>query len=127
MSYVVFDLDQTVADLLMVFPFLYSLRIKEHMLENHPHLFPFFPPDLEDTLQQAYQRFVGLLLQEERSATPLGILRPGFLSVATRLQEMKQRGEIRGVILYSNNRHLPSLHLVRDMIELFLDAPLFSD
>ena len=123
MSYVVFDLDETLADLTLIYHFLMSLRIKQHILETQPYMIYFFP--LEESLDKAYARFVEQILKEELSE-PLGILRPGILPIMKQLAALKQKGTIKGVIIYSNNSHLPSLHFVKDIIELHT-GPLFDD
>lgn len=124
MSYVVFDLDETLADLTLIYHFLMSLRIKEHILETQPYMIYFFP--LEEQLDKAYARFVEQILKEELSASPLGILRPGLLPIMKQLATLKQKGAVKGVVIYSNNSHLPSLHFVKDIIELHT-GPLFDD
>ena len=124
MSYVVFDLDETLADLTLVYHFLMSLRIKDHILETQPYMIYFFP--LEEQLNRAYERFVEQILKEELSANPLGILRPGLLPIMKQLAALKQKGAVKGVVIYSNNSHLPSLHFVKDIIELHT-GPLFDD
>lgn len=124
MSYVVFDLDETLADLTLIYHFLLSLRIKEHILETQPYMIYFFP--LEENLDKAYAKFVEQTLKEELSAHPLGILRPGLLPIMKQLAALKQKGIIKGVVIYSNNSHLPSLHFVKDIIELHT-GPLFDD
>jgi hypothetical protein len=125
MSYLVFDLDETLADLTFIYHFLMSLRVKEHILETQPYMIYFFPTKLEEQLELTYQTFVERILQEELSG-PLGILRPGILQKMKEIAELKRNGIVKGVVIYSNNSHLPSLHFVRDIIELHT-GPLFDD
>ena len=125
MSYLVFDLDETLADLTFIYHFLMSLRIKEHILETQPYMIYFFPTKLEEQLELTYQKFVERILQEELSG-PLGILRPGILQKMKEIAALKRNGTVKGVVIYSNNSHLPSLHFVRDIIELHT-GPLFDD
>lgn len=126
MSYVVFDLDETMADLTVVHPFLLSLRIKDHILEFHPYMIYFFPTALETMLDHAYETFVERVLKAELSAEPLGILRPGLLPIMKQLATLKRKGLVKGVVIYSNNSHLPSLNFVKDVIELYT-GPLICD
>ena len=126
MSYVVFDLDETMADLTVAHPFLLSLRIKDHILEFHPYMIYFFPTALETMLDQAYETFVERVLKAELSAEPLGILRPGLLPIMKQLAALKRKGLVRGVVIYSNNSHLQSLKFVKDVIELYT-GPLICD
>ena len=127
MAYVVFDLDQTLADLTVVYPFLDTLCIKEHILDHHPYMMYFFPSHLEDELEEAYPMFVQGLLNEELATEPLGLLRPGILPIMAQLYKMKRKGHIKGLLMYSNNSHLPSLILVKDIIELHVGGTLFTD
>jgi hypothetical protein len=126
MSYVVFDLDETMADLSVVHPFLLSLRIKDHILEFHPYMIYFFPTALETMLDKAYEKLVERVLHAELSTDPLGILRPGLLPIMKQLAALKRKGVVKGVVIYSNNSHLPSLNFVKDIIELHV-GPLICD
>jgi hypothetical protein len=118
MSYVVFDLDETIAQLYSVYYFIVSLKLKEHAGENRAYILSFFPENLMEEQERAYRLFVRRILEEETSATPLGILRPGILEIMKKLNKLKRKGKVAHVILYSNNGHLQSLEFVRDLIQL---------
>jgi hypothetical protein len=53
--------------------------------------------------------------------TPLGILRPGIIDIMRQLKRQKQKGDVKSVLIYSNNGHLESLEFIRDLIYLVLD------
>ena len=114
MRYVAFDLDQTLADVTSVYLFLLTLTMRCYLEEARPYMVAYFPEDLERQLKSAYQLFVSRIAIEEKSAHPLGIIRPGMIGVMRHINKMKSI--IKGVVIYSNNRYLPSLVLVRDII-----------
>lgn len=120
MSYVVFDLDETMAQLYSVYYFIASLKLKEYVGETRAYILSFFPENLFEEQERAYRLFVKYILEEETSATPLGILRPGILQIMKKLNKLKSKGKVAHVILYSNNGYLPSLEFVRDLIHLHI-------
>ena len=124
MSYVVFDLDKTIADVTTVYYFLISLTLKEFMLEYNPHLACQFSDELEDQLARAYLIFVERITKEEESVKPLGILRPGMIEIMKQITQMDSI--IKGVSIYSNNQYLPSLRLVRDIIHRSVGKPIIG-
>lgn len=124
MRYVAFDLDQTLADVTSVHLFLLSLTIRTYLEEHKPYMVAYFPSELEEQLKQAYQRFVHHIAKEERSSRPLGIIRPGMFGIMRQIDKMKSA--IKGVVIYSNNRYLPSLVLVRDIIHHVIGNPIIS-
>ena len=112
MSYIVFDLDETLAELYPTFYFVASLR------PDLPHT---IPDDFKLQLAQAYKLFTMKVLAQELSSTaPLGVLRPGILSVFEMIQRLKSSGQVKGVVIYSNNGHLESLEFIRDLIHQHL-------
>jgi hypothetical protein len=113
MVYFVFDLDATLADISSVYHILTALRVKE-MLSKY--LSALFPTCLENDLNKAYSLFVKRVVEEENSNTPLGILRPGILPIMEKLHSLKKRGKLTSIIIYSNNKCLPCLEFVRDLI-----------
>jgi hypothetical protein len=127
MSYVVFDLDETMAQLYSVYYFIASLKLKEYVGENRAYILSFFPENLMEEQERAYRLFVRRILEEETSATPLGILRPGILEVMKQLNKLKRKGKVAHVILYSNNGHLQSLEFVRDLIHLYVGNTLITE
>jgi len=106
MVHFVFDLDATLADVTFIYYCIIALRNRD----AHPALLG----DLETNV--AYALFVQDVLSAERSATPLGVLRPGVLSVMEKLHAMKKKGLVTSVTIYSNNQYLPNLEFVRDVI-----------
>jgi hypothetical protein len=112
MAWFVFDMDETLGHLFTPFYMLCFFKTKESFGNNRKNL----APELAEPLGRAYARFVDRIAATEASDTPLGILRPGLLPVMARLAALKDQGIIRGVVIYSNNGHLPSVHFVRDLI-----------
>lgn len=115
MYYIVFDLDETLAELYSTYYFVDSLR---------PEYFPNNTSNkLKEQLVNAYTIFVKRVLTEEESLSePLGILRPGILSIFEEIQRLKILGLIGGVAIYSNNGHLQSLEFIRDLIHRHLNV-----
>lgn len=120
MSYVVFDLDETMAQLYSVYYFIASLKLKDYMGQIRAHMLSLFPESLFEEQERAYHLFIRRILEEETSATPLGILRPGILPIMKQLNKLKRKGKIAHVILYSNNGYLQNLEFVRDLIHLYV-------
>jgi len=127
MSYVVFDLDLTLADITSFYYFLVSFRIKEFAMETSPRMFAFFPEELHVRLQKAYQLFVERVAIQEESANPMGLLRPGILEIMKGLAALYHKKKVRQVMIYSNNRYLPSLEFVRDVIHHSIKTKLITD
>jgi hypothetical protein len=123
MVYFVFDMDATLANLYTVHYFLCDLR-RETMMSAMP------PPSdaLQLYLDTAYTTFVRSIATREANAEPfgpqpLGILRPGILTVMRLLNSYKQSGFIDGVVIYSNNGALGTLHFIRDLIHAHVRNP----
>jgi len=123
MRYVVFDLDQTMADISFAYFFIVSLTMKEFITTQKQYLLPKFPTDLEHQLNTAYHRFVEHVALAELSDQPVGILRPGIIEIMRRISTIPS---IHGVAIYSNNQYLPSLHFVRDVIHRALGKPVIG-
>jgi hypothetical protein len=114
MSYIVFDLDETLAELYPVFYFVASLRPEG----NH-----IIPDDPKKQLLSAYELFIKKVLKQENSNdAPLGVLRPGILSVFEMIEHRHKNGPVKGVVIYSNNGHLESLEFIRDLIHKHLQT-----
>jgi len=125
MAWFVFDMDETLGHLFTPFYMLCFFKTKESFGNSRKNL----SAELAEPLARAYARFVDRIAATEDSDSPLGILRPGLLPVMRRLAHLKDQGIIRGVIIYSNNGHLPSVQFTRDLIQsaigrqdLFCDA-----
>lgn len=97
MSFFVFDLDETLAE---VYPLHY-------FIEPAP-------------AAHVYREFVKGVAAAEDARVPLGLLRPGILAVMERLLTLQRRGILLGVLIYSNNGHLPTLKFIRDVIHAHL-------
>lgn len=107
MAYFVFDLDETLGNF---------------------HTPYFFLEDLRNTKEAAYKNFVEAVAAVEDSGHPLGIIRPGILTVMRKLKELKDKGLVKSLVIYSNNSHLESLEFARDVIQHVVDdSTLFSD
>lgn len=100
--YVVFDLDATLADVVSVDMVVWEMTIKK--------------PVPNTLLDRTYRKFVKKVAQQEKSDTPLGILRPGVIEIMKRLLKKRARSGLKGVIIYSNNSQLQSLEFIRDVI-----------
>lgn len=116
MTYFIFDMDETLAELHSVFYFIASLRIVEIIRESGDEI----PPILDKSLKNAYKIFISNVLIEELSLNPLGILRPGILNVMKKLYKLQKLGRLTNVVIYSNNGHLESLEFIRDLIHTYL-------
>ena len=119
MAYFVFDLDATLAELDSVYCFLMTLKIKNFAPQKNNADYV----EVLGKLDSAYNTFVAKVLEEEQSTFPLGILRPGILQVMSELDKLRRDGQLRGVIIYSNNGRLENLEFVRDLIALSLERP----
>jgi hypothetical protein len=115
-------MDETLAELYSVYYFIASLRLKETLEEDIPHIGEFIPTDLLKSLRVAYNMFVRDILSEETSEKPLGILRPGILIIMKNLYELQKAGKVKNVLLYSNNGHLESLEFIRDLIHEYIGS-----
>jgi hypothetical protein len=118
-NYFIFDMDETLAELYPVYYFVSSLRLKESC-EDDKSLCSHIPGSLLESLDKAYHLFVQSILEAETSKTPLGILRPGILSIMQKLNQLQKSGKIKNVVIYSNNGHLESLEFIRDIIHNYL-------
>jgi len=110
MAYFVFDLDLTLADLTGLY------RSIETKTENTPE----------------YTTFIQSLANNEldifstSSSVQKGLLRPNILTYMIQILELKLTGQCKGVIIYSNNLFLKSLHVVRDVLINCMDQLLES-
>lgn len=112
MSYIVFDLDETLAELYSTFYFVASLRLES----PYP-----IQEDFKTQLAEAYKLFTKKVLAHESTESALlGVLRPGILGVFEMIQRLKTSGQVNGVVIYSNNGHLESLEFIRDIIHQHL-------
>lgn len=126
MKYVVFDLDQTLAELQYFYYFIRMIRLKEFTSIYIPILVPHISQVLEDQLEMAYHNFINLILQEELSNHPIGIIRPGVLPMMRYLARLKRKHQIGHVVIYSNNRILENLEAIRDIINIHVGCDLIE-
>jgi len=122
MTYFIFDMDETLAELYSVYYFLVTLTaVNDPIISKHLEN-DFIKSDFIKDVNKAYWNFVKGVVREEASAPALtlGVLRPGLLSVMVKLNRLYKRGKIKGVIIYSNNGHLESLQFIRDLIHTYL-------
>lgn len=125
MSYFVFDLDETLAQVYSVYYFLCDLRPAQTI---GPSFEKKIPESLKAPLQMAYTSFVKQIAQAELSSQPLGLLRPGILNAMFGLSYLQRTKLIKGCIIYSNNGALSNLELVRDVIQMVVgNNELFCD
>lgn len=122
MSYIVFDLDETLAHVHSVFYFLMYLNYPLFNRDHNPSQSHIKQNNLED----AYKRFVKAVAEKEDSEEPLGILAPGILDLMKQLKRFKDSGKLSGVAIYSNNGFLLNLYFVRDVIHEIV-GPLICD
>jgi hypothetical protein len=108
MKYIVLDLDHTIADL-------------------HSYLFPLIALQLSlPQIDRAYFAFVNHILRQERSPCPIGLLRPGILTVMEQYSARVRNHEFHPLIIYSNNSYLPCLHFIRDIIHAHVGMRLIE-
>lgn len=115
MSYFVFDLDETLAQIYTIYYFVASLQTYPNMSKS-----------LTNSLKKAYKTFVKRIVEEEIK-NPLGVLRPGILHIMKKLYELYRVGKVNGVIIYSNNGHLYSLEFIRDLIHEYIGDELIIE
>jgi hypothetical protein len=112
MYYFVYDLDETLAEVYSLFYFLMTLRLKnlvpKALAEENVALF--------NKLERAYYDFVNGVSEVEKSDRPLGILRPGIISVMRQLEQLRESKKLKSVVIYSNNGNLENLEFVKDVI-----------
>lgn len=116
----VFDMDETLAQLSSVYYFIATLTAtnQETTKSAATNKNAFLMEPLEPHLPVAYDYFVQRVLKEEQSDRPLGILRPGILDIMETLYQLKKKRLIHGILIYSNNSHLDSLYFIRDLIHV---------
>lgn len=129
MSYFIFDLDHTLANLYSVYYFLLSLRIKQHIQEYRipiSHQDQYDLDDISPHLDKAYDLFVQRILADELSPYhPIGIIRPGILPIMKHIHHLKNKGTIKHVLIYSNNSSLYCLQFIKDLIQLYVKSNRF--
>ena len=114
-------MDETIAELYTMNYFIASLTLNNETMRNIK-----IPESLTKSLKISYNKFVKNILKEETS-NPLGILRPGILEVMSKLCELKKRGKVKHVIIYSNNGSLESIEFIRDLIHKHVGTKIIKE
>lgn len=126
--YFAFDLDETLGQLHTPYYFLRELLPERYRLTEREDRGIHTPSAaLREVLQEVYTNFVALVATEETGPRPLGILRPGILSVIQSMLKLRDTGLFGGAIIYSNNDSPPSLDFTKDVIEAAVGQPVFCD
>ena len=120
MKYFVFDMDEAIAELYSAFYFITSLRLPAVIQKEYPQFNFAVSDSIKRQLADAYKEFVNLVLMEELSYKPLGIIRPGVLHVMKMLYQLQKNKKVAHVVIYSNNDSLPCLEFIRDVIHAYL-------
>ena len=126
MANVAFDLDETIGR--FVTPFY-------HLIFLDPTMFyegqgrgrqPFLPSEnLKKKLDSALTNFAHCLASDDVGKQ---LLRPGILKIVKKISDAKDNGQIKNVVVYSNNGNLNCLKLATRMIEFLLGkSGIFCD
>lgn len=121
MAYFVFDMDETLAQVYTPFYYICSLRPEKFYKNLNAERNGLVTANtrtatFRERLGRAYEEFVRLIAEKEKSDSPLGLLRPGILRTMRNIYEFQQTGQAKCAMIYSNNGSLPMLELVRDVI-----------
>lgn len=127
MSYFVFDLDETLGSFSSIYYHLITLKLKKYVVNQREYMELYYPNELHQELEKAYDLFVNTVLQQEESDKPLGLLRPGILEVMRDLSVLKQKRKINDVVIYSNNSHMESIQFVKDLINRHVGMELIKE
>jgi hypothetical protein len=135
MAYIGFDLDETLGRFSVAH--YHTLFLQPHnvlyrsqwsgLYSAHDYVAEPIPLSsaLEAKLERAFTIFAECLVEKELQQPPLGLLRPSMIEIVKRLQELKEEGLVKAVVIYSNNGNLALLHLAGKMIERLAKAPGF--
>lgn len=106
MAYIGFDLDETLGTFVDISIFTFLLDSVPTEIE-HPS------PELQEKIERAFDAFAKCLVERDHV---IGILRPGIMDIAKRLQELKDEDKVKKIVIYSNNANPTSLRLAAKMI-----------
>ena len=120
MKYFVFDMDEAIAELYSAFYFITSLRLPAVIQKEYPQFRFAVSESIKKQLSTAYKEFVKMVVIQELSYKPLGILRPGVLHVMKMLYQLQKDKKLAHVIIYSNNDSLECLEFIRDVIHEYV-------
>lgn len=132
MAYVGFDLDETLGRFSTAH--YHTLFLQPHIvvyegvwsgLYGSRLIPPPIPlsPTLKSLLDNAFSRFVSCVASKEAQDPPLGLIRPSMVDLIQRLKALKDEGEVKAVVIYSNNGNLSLLHLAGQVLETLTNAP----
>lgn len=132
MAYVGFDLDETLGRFsvahyhtlflqphTVVYQGAWSGQYGSRLIEAPIPL----SPALKAQLDAAFAKFIDCLAQKEMEDPPLGLLRPSMIDLIKRIKVLKEEGEVKAVVIYSNNGNPALLQLAGGMLERIADAP----
>lgn len=131
MAYIGFDLDETLGRFGAAHYASLFLRPTEGIYQSsYSGLYgspKILEPPLSHNLRLKINKGFGLLVdclvEKEKESPPLGLIRPVMIPIVRKLYELKQRGDVKAVVIYSNNGNLALLHLAAEMLEKLADAP----
>jgi hypothetical protein len=118
MKYIVFDLDATLGNMNASYFLLRTLRPRNFWKERQAEV-NIQPNPVESQLETIYRQFVQEIARRERSANPIGIVRPGIFRVFEAIEKM----DIGGIIIYSNNGDINLGEFIRDILRAGLNNP----
>lgn len=78
---------------------------------------------LKSQLDTAFDLFARCVAEKEKQDPPLGLLRPSMIELLQRMKVLKDNGDIKAIVVYSNNGNLALLHLAGKVLEILADAP----
>jgi hypothetical protein len=121
MSYLAFDMDGTIGSFTILRRMLCIFNQPTFFIKT-PTKIP--PPNekLDTILSVSYSNFVRRILENELSAKPLGLFRPGIFALFKRIAVLRKAGLVKGVIIYSNNQTEGLVTFVKDVINLAVEA-----
>ncbi len=83
-------------------------------------------PELASLFDKAVEIFTEKLCEYEKAGT-LGLLRPSIIPIAQRLSKLKQSGQVKSVVIYSNNGNYMALEVAAKMVEKIAGIPKLFD
>lgn len=122
MSYIAFDLDETLASVYSLEPFLHVLFALQDQNDKDRYTKYVMSPDLRKKLDSVYNAFISLVATEIVSRK-VHILRPGILEFFDEILSYKKKGLVRACAIYSNNALFSYVRCVADIIEEILYEP----
>ena len=125
MAYLAFDMDGTIGSFTVLKRMLCIFNQPAFFIKT-PEKIPAVRPDLEKIIAVSYGKFINAILAKEHSGTPLGLFRPGIFDLFKKINQLRQAGLIKGVLIYSNNLTESLVTFVKDVINLAVGAPVID-